>query len=201
MIRSRLSSALKVVQSQSQASSSATIAGRRSFASALKSSAPKDTKSVHRSQRLLRSLSISSSQTKTHASPLVVSSNGTRLTSLSERIVFGIGAPLRFHTSARSLADRKYTRFGGQTSGGGLLENLTARFSDPGTRTLVLIVVGLGGEMLSCYLQMYRDHLQMRDDGLGGYYIYHLERVPESGRWRFIDVSKTAEREVRIICS
>ncbi|KAF8321362.1 hypothetical protein DL93DRAFT_2093982 [Clavulina sp. PMI_390] len=93
-----------------------------------------------------------------------------------------------FHTSPRSLADRRYTRFGGETSsgGGGILGNVGARFSDPSTRMLILVVVGLGERMSFSYWVSLI---------LGGYYVYHLERVPESGRWRFIDVSKAAERE------
>lgn len=30
----------------------------------------------------------------------------------------------------------------------------------------------------------------------GVYYVYHLEKVPETGRWRFIDVSRESERAV-----
>ncbi|GAA5914520.1 hypothetical protein JCM5296_003058 [Sporobolomyces johnsonii] len=32
--------------------------------------------------------------------------------------------------------------------------------------------------------------------GAGGYYILHLEQVPETGRWRFMDVSPAMEKDV-----
>lgn len=32
--------------------------------------------------------------------------------------------------------------------------------------------------------------------GAGGYYVFHLEKVPETGRWRFMDVSPAMEKQM-----
>lgn len=32
--------------------------------------------------------------------------------------------------------------------------------------------------------------------GAGGYYVFHLEKVPETGRWRFMDVSPSMEKQM-----
>lgn len=61
--------------------------------------------------------------------------------------LFNAGQGANFHFSARYSNRRPtYTRFGGRTSSGGIFENITARFSDPGTRMIIFVVVGLGGK-------------------------------------------------------
>jgi len=68
----------------------------------------------------------------------------------SERLgQFHASQKANFHFSARHLNRRHtYVRFGGRSSSGGIFENLAARFSDPGTRAMILLVVGLGGKLV-----------------------------------------------------
>ena len=64
----------------------------------------------------------------------------------SDRLFYA-GQRANFHFSARYFDRRPtYTRFGGRSSNSGIFENLAARFSDPGTRMMIFIVVGLGGK-------------------------------------------------------
>jgi len=79
----------------------------------------------------------------------------------------------RFLSSARS-SKQQYQRFGQQQAlpfGRG-----SARYGPGGKRIPPLVYVVAGGG--------------------GVYYVYHLEKVPETGRWRFIDVSEATEREM-----
>ncbi|SPO22010.1 related to OMA1 - Metalloendopeptidase of the mitochondrial inner membrane [Ustilago trichophora] len=66
----------------------------------------------------------------------------------------------------------QYQRFGGGRGGGGRRGRRSWLSSRPPT----LILVALGGA--------------------GIYYVVHLERVPETGRWRFIDVSPQQEHQM-----
>lgn len=97
-----------------------------------------------------------SSQARTHATPaqqrrgssilsnsLTASRESSRWIAPSAR---SLNATFSFHSSARHLDRRPtYTRFGGSKTSGGVFENLSARFSDPGTRTVLFVVLGLGG--------------------------------------------------------
>lgn len=67
----------------------------------------------------------------------------------------------------------QYQRFGG---GGGSSSGGRGRGSLFSSRPPTLILVALGGA--------------------GIYYVVHLEQVPETGRWRFIDVSAAQEHEM-----
>ncbi|CDS01941.1 related to OMA1-Metalloendopeptidase of the mitochondrial inner membrane [Sporisorium scitamineum] len=73
---------------------------------------------------------------------------------------------------ARSRQPVQYKRFGGGGNGGGGRGRGSLFSSRPPT----LILVALGGA--------------------GIYYVVHLEQVPETGRWRFIDVSAEQEHEL-----
>lgn len=97
------------------------------------------------------------------------------------RPALGLGSPIArgFSTSAASRA--QYKRFGAATRGqttGNALSLLGSRFaggkgSKGGSgRPIIVLVLGAGG----------------------GYYVYHLEREPSTGRLRFLDVSPAQER-------
>ncbi|KAG9045691.1 hypothetical protein FS837_005847 [Tulasnella sp. UAMH 9824] len=85
-----------------------------------------------------------------------------------------LGSSLRqFSSSTRTPQQIRYVRFG---DGGGPKKNRWIPFKDGKWDTPSKILVGV--------------------TGAGGvYYVYHLERVEETGRWRFIDVSPEKERE------
>lgn len=74
-------------------------------------------------------------------------------------------------SSTRSAGQAIYQRFGG--GGGGGRGGGSSRF---GNRPPIILVVALGGA--------------------GVYYVAHLEKVPETGRWRFMDVSPEAEHQL-----
>ena len=76
------------------------------------------------------------------------------------------------HQQIPSRQPIQYQRFGGGSSGG----NGGGRRSLFSSRPPTLILVALGGA--------------------GIYYVVHLEQVPETGRWRFIDVSPAQEHEM-----
>ncbi|KAJ9478101.1 Mitochondrial metalloendopeptidase OMA1 [Pseudozyma hubeiensis] len=76
-------------------------------------------------------------------------------------------------SQSQSRQPVQYQRFGGGGSGEGGGRGRGSLFS---SRPPVLIVVALGGA--------------------GIYYVVHLEKVPETGRWRFIDVSAAQEHEM-----
>ncbi|KAG8948331.1 hypothetical protein FRC04_009827 [Tulasnella sp. 424] len=79
----------------------------------------------------------------------------------------------QFSSSTRNLQQVRYVRFG---EGGGPNKSRWRPFKDGKWDTPSKILVGV--------------------IGAGGvYYVYHLERVEETGRWRFIDVSPEKERE------
>ncbi|KAG8993021.1 hypothetical protein FRB90_000813 [Tulasnella sp. 427] len=78
----------------------------------------------------------------------------------------------QFSSSTRTLQEFRYVRFG---EGGGQKKNRWIPFRN-GLDTPSKILIGV--------------------TGAGGvYYVYHLERVEETGRWRFIDVSPEKERQ------
>ncbi|KAG8915460.1 hypothetical protein FRC01_003651 [Tulasnella sp. 417] len=86
----------------------------------------------------------------------------------------GLGQSLRqFSSSTRTPQQIRYVRFG---DGGGSKRNRWIPFKDGKWDTPSKILAGVTGAG-------------------GAYYMYHLERVEETGRWRFIDVSPEKERE------
>ncbi|TKY87217.1 hypothetical protein EX895_003894 [Sporisorium graminicola] len=78
-------------------------------------------------------------------------------------------------SQSRSRQPVQYQRFGGggSSGGGGGRGGRGSLFS---SRPPTLVLVALGGA--------------------GIYYVVHLEQVPETGRWRFIDVSAQQEHEM-----
>ncbi|KAF9510486.1 hypothetical protein BS47DRAFT_1347891 [Hydnum rufescens UP504] len=81
--------------------------------------------------------------------------------------------PLKsFHCSVRWDRRPTYTRFGGNSSPYLGSHLFTRHISDQNLIRIIGVVFGVSGI----------------------YYLYHLEKVPESGRWRFIDVSREAEK-------
>lgn len=84
--------------------------------------------------------------------------------------------------------------FGGGHEGGNHLDSVIARLSDVRTKLALLAVALFGGELH--HASRDRDAVILRN--AGGYYVYYLERMPETGRWRFIDVSREAELEVYV---
>ena len=78
-----------------------------------------------------------------------------------------------------------YTRFGENQSSTGAGGNgnpqwqnwrFFRQFADPRTQMITVGLVGTGG----------------------AYYVYHLEKVQESGRWRFMDTSRETEKAVSL---
>ncbi len=85
---------------------------------------------------------------------------------LEDQLFRRVGVP-----QSRSQQPSQYQRFG--AGGGGGKGSGGSRFT---SRPPTLILVALGGA--------------------GIYYVVHLEKVPETGRWRFIDVSPAQEHEL-----
>ncbi|PWZ00447.1 hypothetical protein BCV70DRAFT_199724 [Testicularia cyperi] len=81
--------------------------------------------------------------------------------------------PISLRGQPQKSAPSVYQRFGGPSNSGGSGGSGRSRFS---SRPPILILVLLGGA--------------------GVYYVVHLEKVPETGRWRFIDVSPEQEHEM-----
>ncbi|KAG8968527.1 hypothetical protein FRC03_007178 [Tulasnella sp. 419] len=92
--------------------------------------------------------------------------------SLISRVVKPSLPPSRTFHSSRQLSAVRYVRFGG---GGSDKGGWRPRFNQ-WDRPTKLLAGAVGGG--------------------GVYYVYHLERIEETGRWRFIDVSPEREKQL-----